>query len=67
MESERRIEQWSTQWMIVAGRAVCTGCIESQALEDSERQFAHASDCKAEPPEVGPWAALHDILDAARG
>lgn len=42
MDSEQRVEQWNACWMIVAGRAVCTGCLESQALEDSENPFSHA-------------------------
>jgi hypothetical protein len=39
MDSEREIEKWNARWMIVAGRAVCTGCLESQALEDCESPF----------------------------
>lgn len=47
MEIERRIEKWNDLWMIVAGRVVCTGCLESQALEDCERPFLHAGTCEA--------------------
>jgi len=67
MDTERRIERWNARWAIVAGRAVCTACMESQALEDSEVSLFHASDCKLESAELRPWVALHDILDAARG
>lgn len=67
MDTKRSMERWNAQWMIVAGRAVCTECMESQALEDSEASFIHASDCKPDPAEPRPWVALHDILDAARG
>jgi hypothetical protein len=68
MDNGLRIEEWNTQWMIVAGRVVCTGCLESQALEDCERPFSHARGYEgcAEKPML-PWAALHDILDRARG
>jgi len=68
MDSEQRVEQWNARWMIVAGRAVCTGCLESQALEDSESPFAHAHACKTNDEKSNhPWIALHDILDYARG
>ena len=67
MDTVRSIERWNAQWMIVAGRAVCTECLESQALEDSEARFIHASDCKPDSAEPLPWVALHDILDATRG
>lgn len=54
--------------MIVAGRAVCTGCLESQTLRDCKGQFFHASTCEASGEEAKhPWAALHEILDFARG
>lgn len=68
MENERRIEQWNGQWAIVAGRAVCTACMESQALEDCETPFLHAQTCPASDVEGHhPWVALHYILDNARG
>lgn len=68
MDSEREIEKWNARWMIVAGRAVCTGCLESQALEDCESPFSHASKCEAiGEPAKHPWITLHDILDCARG
>lgn len=67
MDTERSMERWNAQWAIVAGRAVCTACMESQALEDSEASLIHASDCKRKSAELRPWVALHDILDAARG
>ena len=67
-ENERSIEEWNTHWMIVAGRAVSTSCIENQALEDCESPFLHADNCPASDVEGHhPWAALHDILDSARG
>ncbi len=68
MDAEHQIEAWNARWAIVAGRAVCTSYMESQALEECETPFAHAPECKA---AVGgdqqPWADLHDILDQARG
>jgi hypothetical protein len=68
MDSEREIEKWNARWMIVAGRAVCTGCLESQALEDCESPFSHARTCEASGEQAKhPWRALHDILDCARG
>jgi hypothetical protein len=68
MDSERGIEKWNAGWMIVAGRAVCTGCLESQALEDCESPFFHAPTCEATDEQAKhPWVALHDILDRARG
>lgn len=67
MDSERKIEQWNARWMIVAGRAVCTNCMESQALADCEKQFIHARECNSEPGDIMPWIALHDILDGVRG
>lgn len=68
MESERGIEIWNARWMINAGRAVRTGCLESQALEDCESPFSHASICEASDEQAKhPWVALHDILDRARG
>jgi len=67
MDSERRIEHWNARWMIVAGRVVCTSCIESQALMDCERQFSHARECDADAEDAPPWITLHSILDAARG
>lgn len=46
--------------MIVAGRAVCTSCMESQALEDCESPFSHADACVARDQESQqPWVALH--------
>lgn len=68
MENERRIEEWNGRWSIVAGRAVCAYCMQSQTLEDCETPFLHADTCPGS--EVGghhPWVALHDILDNARG
>lgn len=54
--------------MIVAGRAVYTSCMESQALEDCESPFSHADACAASDQESKqPWVALHSILDSARG
>lgn len=54
--------------MIVAGRAVCSDCLESQALEDCERPFSHARICAAKGEKSeSPWVALHEILDFARG
>lgn len=54
--------------MIVAGRAVCSDCLESQALEDCERPFSHASKCEASRVKSElPWVELHDILDCTRG
>lgn len=29
MDNEQRIEAWNAQWTMVAGRAVCTCCLES--------------------------------------
>lgn len=67
MESERAIEQWNAKWMIVAGRSVCTVCLESQALEDCDSPFLHADTCPGSDVEGHPWVALHHILDNARG
>lgn len=68
MDIERRIEQWNTQWMIVAGRAVCSDCLESQALDDCERPFSHARECEVSGQKTErPWVELHYILDSARG
>jgi hypothetical protein len=54
--------------MIVSGRSVCTSCLESQALEDSEQMFSHADACAvSDEGNLYPWVALHDILDSARG
>lgn len=52
MDNKRKIEKWSARWMIIAGRAVCAGCLESQALEDCEKQFSHDPACKARAEEV---------------
>lgn len=68
METERRIEEWNGRWSIVAGRAVCNGCMESQALEDCDNPFLHAGTCVGSDGEGHrPWVALHRILDSARG
>lgn len=68
MENERSIEEWNAQWMIVAGRAVCTECLESQALAECDKPFLHADTCPANDVEGHhPWAALHHILDNVRG
>lgn len=68
MDSERRIETWNARWIIVAGRAVCTGCLESQPLEDCEKPFSHSRTCEVSDEESKyPWVALHEILDCARG
>lgn len=54
--------------MIVAARAVCTDCLESQALEDCQRPFCHARTCEASGEDFKhPRVALHEILDCARG
>ncbi|QBI65657.1 hypothetical protein E2N90_22290 [Pseudomonas syringae pv. tomato] len=68
MDTERAIEKWNAQWMITAGRAVCIGCMESQALENCESPFLHANTCPSSDMEGHhPWATLHDVLDSARG
>ncbi|WP_285348463.1 hypothetical protein [Pseudomonas sp. ME-P-057] len=68
MEIERSIEKWNARWMIVSGRAVCTSCMESQALEDCEKAFCHADTCAVSNQESKhPWGSLHVILDYARG
>lgn len=68
MDGERKIEKWNARWMIVAGRTVCTACLESQALGDCESPFSHAPTCVAKDEQSKhPWVALHEILDHARG
>lgn len=68
MGREQKIERWNAKWMIVAGRVVCTGCLESQALEDCESHFFHAHVCEiSDEKSKHPWVDLHDILDSARG
>ena len=68
MDAEQAIEGWNARWAIVAGRMVCTDCMESQALEDCETPFAHEPEGKAATGEdQQPWVTLHDILDRARG
>lgn len=68
MGNDLLIEEWNARWVIVAGRAVCSECLESQALEDCERPFSHAEACEASDAVVKhPWVALHDLLDRARG
>lgn len=67
MDTERSIERWNARWVIVAGRVVCTECMESQALKDCESEFFHARDCDAKACGLMPWITLHDILDTARG
>jgi hypothetical protein len=61
MVNERRIEKWNARWMIAAGRAVCTGCLKSQALEERQKPFSHVPTCEAGVEKViHPWIALHD-------
>lgn len=68
MDAEHEIEAWNARWTIIAGRAACTDCMQSQALEDCETPFAHDPACNAATGEdQQPWADLHDILDSARG
>jgi len=67
MDTARGIEQWNARWMIVAGSAVCTSCMKSQALADCGKQFSHAHECNAELAHLMPWIALHYILDGLRG
>lgn len=68
MDAERKIERWNARWMIVAGRAVCTGCLESQAMKDCESPFFHARVCDvSDEKSKHPWNELHEILDSARG
>jgi hypothetical protein len=68
MDSEQKTERWNVRWMIVAGRAVCTGCLESQALEDCEKPFSLARACEvSDEKSKHPWIELHDILDSGRG
>lgn len=68
MDNAQRIKEWNARWIIVAGQAVCTGCLESQALGDCDRQFSHAHTCEVSNDQSKyPWIALHDILDCARG
>lgn len=68
MDAEHEIEAWNAQWVIATGRAICTSCMQSQALEDFETRFAHASEWKAAGGgDQQPWVALHDILDQTRG
>jgi hypothetical protein len=67
MNAEHEIEAWNARWAIVAGRAVCTSCMESQALEECETPFAHAPVCRAAVRELHPWVDLHRLLDRYRG
>nr|SIO73958.1 Hypothetical protein [Pseudomonas savastanoi pv. phaseolicola] len=68
MDSEQKIERWNAKWMIVAGRAVCNGCLESQALEDCKTPFSHAHACEVcDEKSKHPRIELHAILDSARG
>ena len=68
MDAEQEIEGWNARWTIVAGRAVCTACMESQALEDCETPFNHAPECEAASGgDQKPWADLHSLLDRYRG
>lgn len=68
MDNESRIEKWNARWMIIAGRALCASCLESQAKEECDRQFLHVLTCEADDEKSRhPWVALHDVLDCARG
>lgn len=68
MDAEHEIEGWNARWTIVAGRTVCTDCMQSQALEDCETPFAHAPECKdASDGDQRPWVTLHTALDRHRG
>jgi hypothetical protein len=68
MDAEHEIEAWNTRWAITAGRAVCTDCMQSQALEECDTPFAHDPECKAATGgDQQPWADLHCILDGHRG
>jgi hypothetical protein len=68
MDVEHEIEAWNARWTMVVGRAVCTSCMESQALEDCETPFRHAPECEAATGrDQQPWADLHSILDRHRG
>jgi hypothetical protein len=67
MDIERSIEQWNARWTMIAGRMVCTSCMESQHIEDCEKRFVHDHGCESESEDVKPWVALHNALDAQRG
>ena len=68
MDDEQQIEAWNARWTIVAGRVVCTDCLQSQALEECETPFAHEPMCKAATGgDQQPWADLQNILDMHRG
>lgn len=67
MDAEHAIESWNARWAIVAGRMVCTDCMQSQALEDCETPFVHALECNASDVTERPWVELHGVLDRCRG
>lgn len=68
MDSNQRMIAWSSAWALVGGLVVCTGCMRSQPISQSEQAFIHEPGCEAKDAvEPLPWAELHQILDIERG
>lgn len=40
VESERKIELWNAEWMIVAGRSVCTSCMKAKCWKTAKAPFS---------------------------
>jgi hypothetical protein len=68
MDSNQRMVTWSSEWALVEGQVVCTECMRSQSIFESDTPFIHEPTCKAGDRTVSlPWVHLHEILDSERG
>jgi hypothetical protein len=62
-----KITSWSSMFVLVGGRVVCTECKASQALDDEDKVFPHAAMCcHDEKAAQYPSESLHDTLDMQR-
>jgi len=68
MSTDHQLMLWNSNWAVVSGVVICTGCLRSQQLSEAENAFVHDTACRtSEVADTHPWTALHLILDTARG
>jgi len=68
MDSNQRMITWSSAWALVEGQVVCTGCMRTQTILESDKPFIHEPGCITGGESASmPWVHLHEILDFERG
>ena len=62
------IYEWNSVFVLMGGNVVCSGCMASQPLTQSEKSFPHSPGCKHDDEDTQrPWQKLHECIEKERG